>query len=193
MKHVRAHIRIHVRTVALMTAAGLMLGACDNVREAVIPSKTPPDEFAVFSRAPLSLPPEYTLRVPEPGAERPQNVNPSDIAKQVTIGIVEEKPDLPQAETAGLAELFAKTGADEAEPDIRRLIDEETSVLAAEDKTVVDDLLFWKNQSGYGSAVDPEAEAKRIQENQALGDPLTKGDVPTIERGEKGLLQDLFN
>jgi len=181
-----------LRVLTLTIAAGLLVGACSDVREAIIPSKTPPDEFAVFSRAPLSLPPDYSLRVPEPGAERPQNVNPSDIAKQVTIGIVEEQPELPQAETAGLSELLAKTGADQAEPDIRRLVDEETSVLAAEDATVVDELLFWKGDTGYGVEVDPTAESKRIQENQALGDPITKGDVPTIERGEKGLLEDLF-
>ncbi len=181
-----------VRAMAIVVAAGLFVGACSDVREAIIPSKTPPDEFAVYTRAPLSLPPDYGLRVPEPGAERPQNVKPTDIAKQVTIGILEQESQEPVAETAGLSELLTKTGVPEAEPDIRALVNRETSVLAAEDETVVDDLLFWKDKSQYGVEVDPVAETRRIQENQALGEPITKGDVPTIERGKKGLLEDLF-
>ena len=31
-----------------------------------------PDEFAVESRAPLTVPPDFDLRPPEPGAPRPQ-------------------------------------------------------------------------------------------------------------------------
>ena len=34
-------------------------------------NKRAPDEFAVPTRAPLSLPPDYSLRPPEPGAPRP--------------------------------------------------------------------------------------------------------------------------
>ena len=32
-----------------------------------------PDEFTVTTRAPLSMPPNYQLRPPRPGASRPRN------------------------------------------------------------------------------------------------------------------------
>ena len=42
-----------------------------------------PDEFAVESRAPLTLPPDYELRPPSPGAARPQEATAADRARKV--------------------------------------------------------------------------------------------------------------
>ena len=42
-----------------------------------------PDEFAVESRAPLTIPPEFNLRPPQPGAARPQEASSSDKARKV--------------------------------------------------------------------------------------------------------------
>ena len=42
-----------------------------------------PDEFAVESRAPLTIPPEFDLRPPQPGAPRPQEVTAADKARKV--------------------------------------------------------------------------------------------------------------
>ncbi|MGH7063561.1 MAG: DUF3035 domain-containing protein, partial [Stellaceae bacterium] len=42
-----------------------------------------PDEFAVESRAPLTIPPDFDLRPPEPGAARPQEKSTSQQAEQV--------------------------------------------------------------------------------------------------------------
>src|SRR5690554_5294054 len=43
-------------------------------------------EFTVVKRAPLSLPPEYALRPPEPGAPRPQEPSPTAQARQQVLG-----------------------------------------------------------------------------------------------------------
>ena len=42
-----------------------------------------PDEFAVESRAPLTIPPEFDLRPPQPGAPRPQDVTAAERARKV--------------------------------------------------------------------------------------------------------------
>jgi hypothetical protein len=42
-----------------------------------------PDEFAVESRAPLTIPPEFELRPPQPGAPRPQEATSADKARKV--------------------------------------------------------------------------------------------------------------
>ncbi len=42
-----------------------------------------PDEFAVESRAPLTIPPEFNLRPPQPGAPRPQEATAADKARKV--------------------------------------------------------------------------------------------------------------
>jgi hypothetical protein len=40
--------------------------------------------------------------------------------------------------------------------------------------------------------VDPQAEAQRLRENQALGKPVTDGDTPIIRRRKKGALEGIF-
>src|SRR5690606_33831923 len=48
----------------------LAVSGCDSAREAMGLNKKSPDEFAVVTRAPLVLPPEFGLRPPQPGAPR---------------------------------------------------------------------------------------------------------------------------
>ena len=61
------------RTVALGVAllAVAALGGCEETKKALGQVKQPPDEFAVFQRAPLSLPPDYALRPPAPLGRAP--------------------------------------------------------------------------------------------------------------------------
>lgn len=69
----------------LLVAAGLLAG-CSEARQAMGLGKRAPDEFTVVKRAPLSLPPEYSLRPPEPGAPRPQEPSPTAQARQQVLG-----------------------------------------------------------------------------------------------------------
>ena len=59
--------------IALLGGLALGVSGCESTRETFGLNKQAPDEFQVVSRAPLSLPPDFTLRVPEPGASRPQH------------------------------------------------------------------------------------------------------------------------
>jgi hypothetical protein len=63
--------------------AVLLLSACTDFKRAIGIEKTSPDEFAVEQRAPLTIPPDFDLRPPAPGAPRPQEVSPTQKARQV--------------------------------------------------------------------------------------------------------------
>lgn len=69
--------------VAIATGA---LSACSNPRKSLGLEKHPPDEFAVVARAPLEMPPDFKLRPPEPGADRPQETRPTDVARSALMG-----------------------------------------------------------------------------------------------------------
>ena len=56
----------------LLIAALAMMTACTSVKQDLGMVKEPPDEFRVSPRAPLSMPPQYSLRPPQPGQTRPQ-------------------------------------------------------------------------------------------------------------------------
>ena len=46
----------------------LALSGCSDAKEQLGLTRSAPDEFAVVKRAPLAMPPDYTLRPPRPGA-----------------------------------------------------------------------------------------------------------------------------
>jgi len=75
-----------------------MLSGCTGFRQAIGLDRTGPDEFAVESRAPLTIPPDFDLRPPQPGAPRPQEASAATKAQ----GIVDTAgPGEPGKQEAG--------------------------------------------------------------------------------------------
>jgi Protein of unknown function (DUF3035) len=73
-----------VSAVSLLCSAGaLLLSGCTDLKRSIGLEKTSPDEFAVESRAPLTMPPDFQLRPPQPGATRPQEKSSGQQARQV--------------------------------------------------------------------------------------------------------------
>jgi hypothetical protein len=64
-------------------AGASLLPGCTDLKRSIGLEKTSPDEFAVESRAPLEMPPDYQLRPPQPGATRPQEKSPGQQARQM--------------------------------------------------------------------------------------------------------------
>src|SRR5580700_11405095 len=60
-----------------------LVSGCSDFKKMVGIEKTLPDEFAVESRAPLTIPPDFDLRPPTPGAPRPQEKASNQEAKQL--------------------------------------------------------------------------------------------------------------
>jgi hypothetical protein len=70
----------------LLAGAGLsllVLPGCSDLRLALGMERVGPDEFAVESRAPLLIPPDFNLRPPQPGAPRPQEITAAERARRV--------------------------------------------------------------------------------------------------------------
>lgn len=186
-----------------LALSAVVLSACENPRRAFGLEKQAPDEFQVVARAPLNLPPEFSLRPPEPGAARPDVVTPQDEARSAvfrldeptaatTASVVTPEPGVA-AGTAGEQALLARAGATGAEPDIRSLVDQESNVLIEADETFLNRLLTFRDRDEVvGAVIDPEGEARRLREAEALGLPVTTGETPRIERKRRGLLEGLF-
>ena len=184
--------------------AMLALSGCGNeVRQALGMTKQSPDEFQVVAHAPLTLPPDYSLHPPQPGAPRPQEGTATDQAKTALFGPQPASAATGGTDTAGAAgdtsgqssgevALLQNAGATGIDPQIRAQIDEETAAAIERDKSLIDRLVFWRTPAPYGTVVDPAAESKRLQENAALGKPVTEGETPIIKRTRKGFLEDIF-
>ncbi|MGE5537402.1 MAG: DUF3035 domain-containing protein [Gemmatimonas sp.] len=177
-----------VRGLAALALVAVAASGCSSLRSvAGLDKSATPDEFQVVSRAPLSIPPDFGLRAPEPGAQRPQETSATDRARQI---VIDRQGGLDSAPTiAGLSPsesaLLRQAGA--ADPNIRREVDRETSSLAQADRRWIDSLLFWKTAPEPGEVVDAEKESARLRENAALNRPLSQGETPSIKKKRTAL------
>lgn len=180
------------RALSVAAVMAISLTACGGgVGEVLGLENKPPDEFTVVKRAPLTLPPDYGLRPPQPGQGQLNAATPRDVARQAVLGTDKlserDKQKIINARrAAGQDEseiaLLNRADALNASPEIRQVVDEESQSLADEQENFVDDLLFWKDPEEPGAIVDATEENRRLQENAGLGKPVTEGDTPTIQR-----------
>jgi len=170
------------------------LSGCESAQKAFGGKKSAPDEFVVYTRPPLSQPPDFGLRPPTPGVARLKSKSTTEIARDALLGrssSTEARVQKPGT-TPGLQALIKSTGANAADPNIRKKINEETSILADEDHRLIDKMIFWVDDKPFeGTVLDPVKEEKRIREAQALGKPVTEGATKHVKRkrSKKGLLE----
>jgi len=182
----------------LLALLALSLAACggNSIRDTLGYGKSAPDEFTIVTKAPLVMPPDFSLRPPQPGAPRPQeaNLQPSVDAQRALTGGVEVSDTGEQGVTDGERVLLANTGADAADPRIRQVVNTETRSLIEQDKTFVDDVIFWRKPGAAPDErlVDSRAEAQRIQQNEAEGRDITEGETPTVKPKKKGWFSGIF-
>lgn len=173
-----------------LVALVLALGGCEKVKDQLGMGKTAPDEFNVVTRAPLTLPPDYTLRPPDSAAVGPQETSVQDQVKEALYGGASRAMD--SEATAGETALLSHAGTDGAMDDIRQVLNEENAVYANSDQAFIDSLIFWRDSVGTEVVVDPTKENQRLQEAEALGEVPTGDNSAIIERREKGILEDIF-
>ena len=194
-------------------ALAATLSACEGgIGDALGLGKNAPDEFAVVRSAPLTLPPDFTLRPPRPGEARP---NEESVREQAKVALFNEAGALAiddssaAATTQGEAAFIERAGAADVDPNIRHIVDREFSGYASEDESFIDSLLFWQEEQlsrGLRGEAAPSrsgsrksncgrsgrCEAERLRENAEAGKPVTAGETPTIKRREKALLEGVF-
>jgi hypothetical protein len=186
----------------------LMLAACGrgSVQNALGMGKRSPDEFAVVSRAPLILPPDYGLRPPQPGESRPGVDTPSEQARARLVGqatapadrvdqevLAAAFDDASPTESAGERALVSHTTTAPSDPDIRRKIAEENMRLAQVEQELFTRLVMWRDPQGLGTTIDPAAESRRLRTNRIEGKPVTEGESPVIVQRRKSVLQGFLS
>jgi hypothetical protein len=175
------------RLLPLCLIAAIALPACSSVKREIGIGRNSPDEFAVVKRAPLTLPPDYTLR--PPASEGAQSSTAStETARTAVLGSSSSKNVSPRV--TGERALLDKIGVAKADPDIRAQIDRENGTIALKNKSVSDKLIFWKDDDAEApddakvpaSVVDPKAETSRLKKNVEEGKPVNDGTVPVIDQ-----------
>lgn len=192
-----------VPLLAMALAAGL--GGCESVKSTLGLSKEGPDEFAVVAKQPLIIPPDFTLRPPQPGAPSPQEVQPAAAASNAIfgpniVGTTEAGAPPPvgfggaQAPSRGESALLGAAKAEDADPRIRAIVNRETDEIAEKSQTFADEIIFWRDPASPDVVLDADKEAQRLRQNAAAGLPANSGsgESPQIRRGKRGLLEGIF-
>jgi len=172
-----------------------VLSSCSSIKKELGMARNSPDEFLVVKRAPLTLPPEYTLRPPvnaeaQRGIEATKTAETALTGKSPDAGKKAAKP--AKSDTAFLE----KIGTDDAHEGIRDQIEEDNGYISLQNRSLSDQLIFWKESEPAmdnlpSSVVDSKAEAERLKQNAAEGKAPSDGKVPTIEK-KKSTIERLF-
>ena len=151
--------------LAALGGMALVLVGCDSIREAAGVTKEPPDEFAVVTKAPLVMPPDYNLRPPKPGAAPTNQYSPTESAAAAVYG---EDPAVIAAQMTGDYSkeeklLLATSGAAVADHAIRQQIAADAKSMEATNDDLTNKLLFQTGPDPQaGNPLDSDAEKQRL-------------------------------
>ncbi|MEZ5946839.1 MAG: DUF3035 domain-containing protein [Hyphomonas sp.] len=124
-----------------------------------------PDEFRVVTKAPLTVPPDYSLRPPASGMSLPAEVEAARAESVSTFGST-----VGENASASEKALVAAAGANAVSPLIRVEVDYDETKAVRKPQGIADRILFWRKDN-------PEDAAAAAKDN-ATGDAEV-----TIERG----------
>ena len=177
--------------LSIVAAGAVALMGCQTIREATGLSKEGPDEFAVVTKAPLIIPPDFNLRPPRDGAPPVNQVEPTDAAQSALFDTQDPAAaakritgDYSDAEKT----LLATAGAANPDRSIRQQVASDGRSMEAADDSFTKQVLFWQDSKDQGLSVDAEAEAKRMDAQKNAGQtppealPKKQHDSATIDK-----------
>lgn len=157
-----------MRNLILTTVlcSGVALAGCGVTKDDIGLGREAPDEFSVVTRAPLSVPPDYHLRPPSPGAQRPMEISTRDAARQTVFGASDVAQSGAGVSTVTPSGSFLdRVGATSSDPNIRNVVDAETAQGVEDSRPTAEKIMFWRSKSSeQGTPIDPKEEMKRLED-----------------------------
>ena len=150
--------------VLLCGAALLPLAGCGGLREMAGLQKKSPDEFAVTTKAPLVIPPDFNLRPPTPGAPPANQLDPTSTAQQALFNTSD-----PQTVANGMRGnysmseklLLAHAGVQNADPGVRAKLAADARAVQTANRSFTDRVLGTAATPDTGRPVNADGELGR--------------------------------
>ena len=149
-----------MKRLIILLLIPVILTSCSTMRKTFGVDKTPPDEFAVVERAPLTVPPDFNLVPPQPGAPRPQELRTTAQAQQLVIGnnAPVTTKDMSSAERSLLSQAGAGNVNAQIRQDLRQPEDDDVDGSVAQQLGIVEG-----GQSG--KALNANDESRRLKKD----------------------------
>ena len=185
-----------LRAAALLSVAALALSGCDSLRSAAGMQKSAPDEFAVTTKAPLVIPPDFNLRPPRPGAVPTNQVEPTEAAEGALFGndAATIAAQLPNTYSDSEKMLLANAKVQNIDPQIHQNLASDYKNMVGADDGFTKDILFWQKPKDDGGApLDADKEAKALGDKRAGQDGKPAAPPPPPPKEDSSFLGGLFD
>ena len=166
----------------VVLAAMVAVSGCTSIRKAAGVEKETPDEFAVVTKAPLVIPPDYNLRPPKPGALPTNQLSPTATAQAALAGDDNGTAATASTATTSPAEQAILDHADAANADhsIRQQIASDEKSMQGADESFTDKLLFQSPTDNSDKPVNADA-ASHANTPGAAGQPAAATPAPAAK------------
>lgn len=153
-----------MRRLIAVSVCALALAGCGSMRDWAGLAKRSPDEFAVTTKAPLVIPPDFNLRPPVPGAPPANTVAPTVTAEQALFNNADPQTVAnSMTGTSSMAEklLLANAGAQNSDPAIRARINGDLRAVQNADRSFTDRILGLSPTPDTGTPLNADAQVNK--------------------------------
>lgn len=163
-----------MRVLLAMCGLGVALAGCGTTSDIVGTGKDAPDEFAIVTKQPLIIPPDFNLHPPRPGAAPANQLSPTDTAQ---AALFSDDPNqiastISGSYSQGEKILLARAGAANVNDSIRQLIAADNKNLEAADNDFTNNLLFGGgSDADAGRPLNADKEEARLR-SMGVGRPV---------------------
>lgn len=159
--------------IAASISAMILSSGCTSLKRAAGVEKVVPDEFRVVTKAPLVVPPEFNLRPPRPGEARPLELRADLQARNAVFGV-----QTGSEASLGEIALIKSLGAQNADPRIRDVIDDENGNLTHKPTNFVSSIISFEKPKDSANPLNSTEEADRLKaEREAINNSTGGGKV----------------
>jgi Protein of unknown function (DUF3035) len=135
---------MRVLRFAIVGASLAALAACSSLREEAGLTKQSPDEFAVTTKAPLIIPPDFNLRPPSPGAAPLNQIDPTSSAEVAMFNNSDPATvaaQMPGNYSPSEKMLLANAGVQNADSSVRAQLQSDEKNMQGADTSFTDRIL----------------------------------------------------
>ena len=154
-----------LKAILGLSLCAVALAGCEDLRKAAGLNKKSPDEFAVTTKAPLVIPPDFNLRPPTPGAPPSNTRDPSTNAEIALFSNADPQTvanGMRGNYSAGEKMLLANAKAQNSDPTIRaRLNADQRAAIQNADRSFTDRILSSAATPNTGKPINADAEVAK--------------------------------
>ena len=153
-----------LKTLLALSLCATALAGCQSLRNAAGLQKKSPDEFAVTTKAPLVIPPDFNLRPPTPGAPPSNTRDPSTNAELALFSNTDVQAiatGLPGTYTMGERMFLANAKAQNSDANIRARLNADARAVQNADRSFTDRILSTSATRDTGTPINADAEVAK--------------------------------